>query len=448
MKKKHYVLLLLCALLSCKQEREAVPPFNPDYVFDVTGVSQENTIYFKREQFQPSDIYQDHFLVLLPSSYSSDKITVDYRCSKEMVSVYMNPGETTDRKQAVFAYEGRDITACIPVFVEPGKALTVRANGGNYDYTLNGRDTTVTLSVTNWGTSKEPGHPDGSRVTFRNKQSGDSLHVKVQSVLPPQADGFTKVTLPVPHAMEAGEYEIVLHRWCKSTVVSDPLMLKYGPIGAIEDSWPPIATDTNRVVSIRGYNFTTDHRYELTLRSDFGVSVRFPLTRKSTLLLQGDLPASLPKGNYEKQLLIDEKVFPLTNFTKTDNIIIVQSTATQPRLVSLSDESQKYGKDYAHFKPLTAFERGQNILATLAIPNAGDGGVNTIERTLRIKHTTSDQEFILRMNGYFVDFVFTQLLFKIPVSVPLGQYEVYFVSEQKGGKDLVSERYHRIITIR
>ncbi|CAG5068987.1 hypothetical protein DYBT9623_01721 [Dyadobacter sp. CECT 9623] len=323
------------SLINCKESDKPLPlthmEANGIFEFKVYGVPQENI----------STLAGGSIIIKLPADYQGgNKIKVSFKNWEKKLSepwpVQMG------WKNGSINYEGNEFA--IPpmeVRVIPNKPLEILSNGKPYVFPISGMDLEMKIFVKYWGTKLGTDESD-NQVRFSHNTSGKLILSQMKASPPDTENSATPVSITIPRYLEVGDYTVEFLRGGKAFKLSDVLTIEYGEPLMAQDYWPNIVTDSSRTVSFAGYNFLSNHTYELVLSNDFSESRRLKLSRHGTNILSVNIPENLIDGNYVKEILIDGRPTPLDNLIKAENIVIVQNSFMQPRLMSLTHMSQKY----------------------------------------------------------------------------------------------------------
>ncbi|KQS31035.1 hypothetical protein [Dyadobacter sp. Leaf189] len=432
--------VLLTVLIGCKEEdiRPEILEQNGIYDFRLEGVPNEN--------IRPWPGFG--VSVYLPADYKGgNKIKVSFKRSKKGQVEHLTNEEGWVNGSVT--YEG-NLIRIKPVFITvvPYKPAEIIAKGAPYRFKLTGRSQQLNFLTRHWGSDFESFDSSG-QVRLIHKISGTVEHTTMKATPPASEGDLTPVSIDIPAELAAGEYKVVVYRRGKEKVLPDPLILEIGDI-VISDGnhWPHFVTDTNRVLTISGYNFVKEHKYELELNNDFRTAQILKLKVVSPWKLQTTIPDEVAKDNYSAKINIDGKNKPFSNMFKSDNIVVVESDYNQPQLMSLTDLSQRDSTEFGLnvFKPKTTFKKGQNLLAIIFSPN----GIFHQGKKLILKDVTTGKVHELyhdHLTGVFSGYLLSHIYFPIPSDFPIGRYEVVHSSVPDGITRRYSERYHRIITI-
>lgn len=441
-------LLILFVLLGCKKEEE--PPTylerNGLYDFRVEGVPRENIDTRENGTIR----------VQLPADYQGgNRIKVFFRDWEKTLA---KPQAIEDGwKGNEIVYEGRQVhlgdrwinLGDQIIEVIPAKPLEFLTQGKPHLYTPTGSGNYVTLSVKNWGTVGKASPNDSLPFRLVDKKTGKEIYRAEVILRSPARDGEpTLVDVKFPLFLDAGDYQFVLRRRGEDYVGPDVFRVIYGAPVLGTNGIGALLVGDSRLAKFGGQNLLPGHDYQLVLSNDFAPPQKFALTPQNPVTLTSSLPKELPRGNYLTEIYIDGVLSQGTGIFGVDNLLILQETLYLPRLYSLTDSSQKYlidSKDLDFSRPIATFKRGQRIKAiTLTPPEVTSWDY----AKLILTEVNSRKESLLDNKGqYSGGLFFFRPLFKIPLDMPSGRYEVKYSLKNNEGKLVTSERYHRIITI-
>ena len=449
-----YFFLLLLLAAGCKKKIEPEPYLHawdkPVGVLSVEaeGIPKENVRFTKLDRED-----HDRIVITLPQDYPANApIKLKFQLV-EGFSLAGHPSSSIEladyngKSRTISVMNSENVSADIPVIVNPTSPIIVPATGRSYEFTLeNGDPVLFSIPVSNWGTAGDMIYWD--ELFIRNRATDETISTSLHfSQNTPDA----RASLSIPASFPAGEYELTVVRGTRRAIIPDPLVLRYGrPV--IYYSQADAFENSGYTVRYAGYNFSSENTYKLELKNDFLPARQFDLKPVNHLLLGAQLPSDFPVGNYEATLYLNGEAVQYSNLNTGVNIVYARKDTLQPAIAVLSKLSNRLDvaiAGHTFFKPAKSFNRDDEFIVHMGAFPKNMGNITNSEVRLFLKNISTGKEYEPQYTGIFKGVGGTPYFQYAPDGdIPAGDYEVRVGVYIKTRNELhISGRYHQVIRI-
>jgi len=405
--------------------------------FRISGIPDENI-----------SIKNNVIVIHLPAGFTDDIL--------KPATVLTNDFELPASIGGGFRFQGKEITFALEsktyearqytIVVIPDANIALHESAGAYSVTIE-KDAKIALPVTVLGTlvtvdsagnlQREP------KIAFVNRADNKSAG-EFPAEFASDSTGRMFVKMILPPGFVAGEYTATL-KWGKQKAVAPTaLRLKFGALFIEETTRSAVIG--SEFFSIKGYNISSENKYELLLENDFIESRKIPLNRKSFNELDFVFPSDLPTGSYKSAILVNSVAivkdqFPF--FTEAD--FHYKEYADQNVLAIVTQPSNKVIPELPrleYYKPNASVSKTEDLMIFTLKSN------NQAERIkLRLINIGTGEMFTLTDTGnltHIFDAAISFYRFNI-TKIPTGKYEAYSITGEE--TPTISGKYYQILHI-